>query len=432
MFSTERKILFSRFLTRSGDQAWDFVLPLTLVTIFPSRLDLVASVFLISKLGTVILQPWVARIVDSVQRLRVAMIGTTMQVSGLLFVTLFLTGFREALTTPSSVLIFVFYLGLIALGSLVANLGSGLMDIAVGNDWVPKLIPADRLTAFNSKLRQLDLATEVGSPIVAGLILLLNSQQGSLLGFYVIAGWNVVSFLPEILLLKSVFFAAPELQKSIVVQSEIAKRGLFKRLFEGWSEFRVQTCMPAMVAYAFLWLSVLSPHGVLLTAFLKDGWNLPEAQLGFFRGLGAVFGLLATLLFPIVTKKMGLQKSTRAFIFFQAATVTAAGLFFVVPVANGALFLCFILLSRIGLYGFSLGEMEIRQRMIPEGARGVVNGAASSLTGLATVVLFALGAVFSTPERFSVLVAISVAAVISGTVVYSFWVTKQGNQDQTR
>lgn len=47
--------------------------------------------------------------------------------------------------------------------------------------------------------------------------------------------------------------------------------------------------------------------------------------------------------------------------------------------------------SRIGLYGFILGEIEIPQRMIPEGVRGVVNGVATSLTGLSTVLLFALG-----------------------------------------
>lgn len=431
MYDIENKILLSRLLTRSGDQAWDFALPLTLITVFPSRLDVVATVYLISKLGSVILQPWVAKVVDQVPRLRTAMTGILLQVFGVLFVTIVMVVSRSAFASLGALLSaeVILTLSLIAIGNIVSNLGSGLMDIAVGNDWAPALLDPSRLTKFNSRLRQLDLATEVGAPILGGVILLASTVNLPLLGFFIIGGWNLISFVPEIMLLKGVFKAAPQLQKSLVYQSENAKKGMLSKLFGGWEEFRKQRCMPVMLAYAFLWLSALSPHGVLLTAFLKDGWNMEESTLGLFRGLGAVFGLASTIIFPRMTQRLGLRRSTGAFIICQSVMVLLALLFFVFPFANGLLFLGFILFSRIGLYGFSLGEMEIRQRMIPEGVRGAVNGVATSLTGLSTVLLFALGSYFSTPARFPVLVFISVSAVICGAIVYIDWTRKQNSEE---
>ncbi len=100
------------------------------------------------------------------------------------------------------------------------------MDIAIANDLVPSSLKPDELSHFNSRLRQVDLFTEVTSPVIVGILLLLN--QPMLLGFYVVALWNVISFFQEPVALVA-------------------------------------------TAYAFRWLSVLSPHGVLL-AFARVGY----------------------------------------------------------------------------------------------------------------------------------------------------------------
>lgn len=426
LIAINRKLLVSRFLTRSGDQAWDFALPLTLVFILSNRIDIVAAIYLLSKLGSVLFQPWAARFIDRAPRLRTAALGVTLQVVSLAVVTL--TTFvlykyfklSSELNFPTQVCLFV-----IVLGSILTNLGSGIMEIAVGNDWVPAIVEQNHLPAFNSRMRQLDLFCEVGAPIVAGALLILSVPEIPLLGFLSIAAWNVISFVPEIYLLRSVFNSSPQLQKDFVQQNEDSKKGIFSKLFDGWSEFRKQACLPAMVAYAFLWLSVLSPHGVLLTSFLNGGWHLSEASLGLFRGLGAIFGLLATIIFPRVSRRLGLRISTGIFIAFQALMVALALVFFIFPIANGFVFLAFILLSRIGLYGFSLGEIEIRQRLIPEGVRGIINGTANSLTGLATVLLFAFGSYYSTPNTFPILIWISTVSVICGSIIYIYWAAKK-------
>lgn len=87
--------------------------------------------------------------------------------------------------------------------------------------------------------------------------------------------------------------------------------------------------------------------------------------------------------------------------------------------ANGFLF--FILLSRIGLYGFSLGEMEIRQKLIPVGQRGAANGVAHAMTSLATIGLFVAGAFLPKVEDFSILVYASGFFVFLAFALYFYW-----------
>jgi iron-regulated transporter 1 len=426
-FSLENRILLSRFLTRSGDQAWDFAVPLALVFLFPKQFSLVAFLFFVSKLGTVIVQPWLAGVIDRWKRVHTAYLGTVMQGASVALVSVCLVLLTHLSKAPQELTHsgeFYFLFSLLALGTVTSNLGAGLMDIAVGNDWIPALVPAERLANVNSRLKQLDLFTEVTSPVLAGALMAFSAAGSPLFGFLWIAAWNLLSFLPEILLLRSVFMSSNELQQATAEPSILEKTSLLKKLTAGWVLFRRQPAAWAMVAYACLWLSALSPHGVLLTSFLRGAWNLSESSLGVFRGLGAVFGLLATVFFPLVRRRWGLLSGTRAFILFQTAMVLACFPFFLSPWAGGWAFLGCILLSRIGLYGFSLGETEIRQTFIPEGQRGSVNGVAGALTSLASLVLFGLGSLLSTADQFLWLVVISMCAVTLGALVFSLWMRR--------
>jgi hypothetical protein len=156
-----RAILASRLLTRAGDQAWDFALPITLAVLLPQRLRLVVLLFLASKAATVFLMPRLAATVDRWQRLRTARLGVSMQVMGVLTATAGMVGLVvatrfETLSGHGS----AFAPGVIGivLGAIAASLGAGLMDIAVGNDWIPDLVAAERLARVNGRLRQIDLA----------------------------------------------------------------------------------------------------------------------------------------------------------------------------------------------------------------------------------------------------------------------------------
>lgn len=415
------RLLLGRLLTRSGDQAWDFAVPIVLLKIFPDQLRIAALYYLIAKLLNVILLPKITSLIDQINRLKAAKLGTVLQligvflgVIGIVMLSYFSTS--EFFWNGGPLIAFF----ILVFGGLLSSLGSSFMDIAIANDLVPSSLKVEELSKFNSRLRQIDLFTEVTSPVIAGLLLLLDSPE--LLGFYLIALWNLISFFPELSLIKSVLKDKPELMYEKQIISEQTRKSIFQKLSEGWSAFFKEPIALVALAYAFLWLSVLSPHGVLLAGFLKDGWKLPEWAIGTFRGAGAFFGLIATFAFPWAVKKWGLLKSARNFIVYQTVTLVISLVFFYSGGLTGQVgFMVFILFSRIGLYGFSLGEMEIRQLGINPNVRGVVNGFASALTGFATLFLFAAGAILPTTKDFSVLIVGSVVFVAIGSVTYLIW-----------
>ncbi len=422
------KLLISRGLTRSGDQAWDFAVPITLLTIFPGQLRLAAIYFLLTQIFLVLLLPRVASLIDSRSRIAAVRIGIGLQLCGVVLgsfslYTLYLfSQDKLPLSNPSTLLT----CAVLIFSGVLSTIGASFMNISIANDLVPSGFTESELSKFNSRLRQVDLLTEVFSPIIAGTILLFATENNPLLGFLIIAAWNIVSFFPEYGFLRSIFQMRPDLVDKSVQVSAIARMPMFKRLSNGWASFFKEPVAPVVAVYALLWLSVLSPHGVLLTVFLKDGWNLPEAIIGTFRGLGALFGLAATLIFPWVVAKFKLIPGARLFLTFQSVSVVLALICFFMGGSVGQMgFLGFILLSRIGLYGFSLGEMQVRQIGIRPEMRGEINGFANGLTALATLMLYLIASLLPTAKEFSVLVVGSCLAVLVATLLFWFWSVRQ-------
>ena len=115
----------------------------------------------------------------------------------------------------------------------------------------------------------------------------------------------------------------------------------------------------------------------------------------------------------IATMKQNLRLLAAAALMIncEAVSLWAALAFFAGPFASPLGFMACLLCSRIGLYGFILGEVELRQRSIPAHERGQVNGFASALNQLASLVVYALATLFAGPADFAVLVYTSVGAI---------------------
>jgi len=420
------KMLIGRLLTRSGDQAWDFAVPIVLLQVIPGNLRIAALYYLIVRIATVIFLPHLAKVIDHVNRLKAARVGIFLQLIGVVL------GFVSVLLISSSIEknfannFFLTAFTFLTISGIISQLGAIFMEISVANDLVPSSFDGQELASFNSRLRQLDLFTEVVSPVLAGILMLLTYKNWPLFGFALIALWNVISFFPEYGILKSIFKDRPDLKDKPLKIENTTKQTIFVQLKTGWKSFFKEPVAGVVIAYSLLWMSVLSPHGVLLTAFLKDGWQTPEWAIGLFRGAGAIFGLLATVLFPIFVRKKSLNEASYLFLLWQVITLLIGCVFFL----NGELFgqigfLVFILLSRIGLYGFSLGEMQIRQLKISPQVRGEVNGFANALTSLATIGLFAAGVILPSTEDFKYLVFSSVGFVTLALLVFIGWYRKQ-------
>lgn len=143
------------------------------------------------------------------------------------------------------------------------------------------------------------------------------------------------------------------------------------------------------------------------------------SRCGLVRGLGAMFGLLATSAFPYVVKRPSLMAVSRVFIVWEAVFLILAGVAFASGRDAVWFFGVFLLLSRIGLYGFSLGEAEIRQISVPTEVKGRVNGFAQAVTGLSTICVYAAGTYVGDQYGFAVLVYGSIGFVCLAAAVFS-------------
>ncbi len=413
----QSNILLSRFLTRFGDQAWDFVVPLTLIQIFPGKIQLIAALYLFSKLAQIIIGPWFSKKIDSQKRLDIYKLGIGTQTVALILMWILISILfknsegSDQFSTFEYVMIFI----PLAVFSAISNLGSSLMDISVGFDLAVDVLPEEELTIFNSRLKRLDLLTEVSAPVFAGLTMTFFHDKSSLYGFSFVGILNILTFIPEYYLLSSI--QSLKGYKEKIVSLPISKNFLTE-FFDSLKKLKGKSYSIVIVSYAFLWFSVLSPHGVLLTSYLKDGAKASEFTIGLFRGAGALFGLIPTFLFAIAKDKIGLLKASRTFIIFQFICVLLSAVCFY-KTQNIYPFLILILLSRIGLYGFSIGETELRQVLIPKDKRGEVNGIANSITGMATVGLFFMGSLLGGTSNFGLMIILSVVAVLVSLLIFN-------------
>ncbi len=416
--STQFQILLSRLLTRFGDQAWDFAIPLVLIGLFPGKLQIVAIYFLAIKIVQFFFTPAIMNTIDLWSRKKVFKLGIGSQTLALIFSWLVIVVKSDTLKEGSTNSWLILSL-LIVLG-IISSIGSSLMEVSVGFDLAVDYLKKEELPDFNSRLKRLDLLTEVSAPLVAGLLLLYEYNGFHYFGFSLIALINLISFIPEYKLLSSVIDKNPKSEKVSVNVSE--RLNTFKEFSNGLKYFKDQRFAIPMIAYAFLWLSVLSPHGVLLAGYLKDSAQLSETEIGIFRGLGALFGLIPTFLYAKLHARWQLKITANRFLGFQAICVLAASLFFSLNTQTGLyLFLVFVLFSRIGLYGFSIAESEARQNFIPANLRGRVNGFGVSLTSFATLFLFVLGSILPSSADFKCLVFVSSGFVLVGFLVLRRW-----------
>jgi len=73
--TSQNKILLSRFLTRFGDQAWDFAVPLVLIQLFPGQIQLISFLYLFSKFVQIFKGPSFQKKIDHNDRISIYKIG---------------------------------------------------------------------------------------------------------------------------------------------------------------------------------------------------------------------------------------------------------------------------------------------------------------------------------------------------------------------
>ena len=188
--------------------------------------------------------------------------------------------------------------------------------------------------------------------------------------------------------------------------------------------FRQESALAA-VALSMLYLTVLSFHMVMITFLLYTG--LSSLYVGIAQGISSLCGVVGTLLYPPMMKRMGNNLTGIAAAWFQFACLILAScsLYFKQDQWGVFLFLVGVIISRFGLYTFDLAAVRIVQDFTEEENRGVVSGFQSTLQSFFELASFAFAFIYSNPEQFPYLCLISCLMTGLAAILFTAWVVKR-------
>ena len=423
-----RRLLSAHVLTKFGSKAWEFATPLLLLHLSPFEDDMSApAIFGLAVFSLkFFIGPITGRWMDGTARLTVVNTGIALQALGVLGAVVVLC-LSPSISTWWPVLLAMVVCGVVeCIGALVSS-------VTVEKDWVPTLYSADatELTTINAAMANIDLISEMVGPLAAGAALDL---LGGTLGFGIVGIVNLVTFGAELALLRSAYFAREPLRVPKAVTTDGAGGGsggglgkAIRAVLHSWIVFFSHPSgIPYLVtSYSLLYFTVLSPHDVVLAAFLNIR-DLNPTALAAFRAAGALSGVVGMEAFRVLTPRVGLRRLGTIFLWLLAVAVTAAAISFYATHASLGLstpmiaFLSLLVVSRFGLYGFDLANLQLQQLHVDEAHRGAVGSVEESLCSLGTASVF-VGAL-AAGGWTDALVYLSACFVGAGALVYTTWV----------
>lgn len=491
----------SHFLSTWGQRAWEFLVGLVMLEIHPSSLLLVSIFGLCDAAAVVLFGPAVGLFVDSMPRLKAACTmyivqNTAVAVSAASCLTLVLnwgslaypsssteTTSGTLLPSPHHGLAYWVFVVIAILAGSISSIGALGATLCVEREWTKTLSGTDsvQLASMNAVMKRIDLTCLIASPIGVGLLMAYR-LDAAIIGVLV---WNVAAWIPECSLLKRAQNASPVLAtpkpsfsgadssgttangnnnntnrrsgsdafvpneyRSSKLGSCWANLKVVERIqtqLSGWAAYIHQPAAPAALSLALLYLTVMS-FGTLMTAYLK--WSgIKEAELSIYRGVGALSGIAATLVFPTLQKKWGLIPTGAAAIWAQLICLVLAATPAILSRTNNPLLeedgedgtgttgnssssssalvmrllILGLILSRFGLWGFDLAVNQILQETVPSVNLGAVNGVQGSLQSLFQMLAYVAGVVIWRPTQFSFLMAGSVVAVAAAALLFTLY-----------
>ena len=196
----------------------------------------------------------------------------------------------------------------------MARLASSGVNIIIQKDWIVVIAEndTDRLAKMNSILRTIELTTYMLAPAVAGQ---LFTYLGFVLTGVFIAVWNVVSVTLEYLLLTLIYKKYPKLaafktsdDTEDSEDSEDNQEGNpLKEALAGWRTYMNHPVRNAGLGLAFLFLTVLGFDNITYGFCLLQG--VPHAALGVLVGVSALVGVLGSLAYPLIRRRIGLERT---------------------------------------------------------------------------------------------------------------------------
>jgi hypothetical protein len=399
-------------------------------------------------------------------RLQVVFIGCGMQAftstAAILLLALLLLNDTSSNDAGFSLILFI----LLCLCGIIENTGAGIVSVAVEKDWVPTVFEGfsgaaaatsavddngddeegkkDDLTQINANMARIDLIAEFAGPVMAGLVLSFFDEN-TLAGFGAIGIFNALTFVPQYYLLSGIHGACARLRQpskpaetppAAAADAAGEKTALVGAVEEGggagggclggacgmsgWAAWYYHPGgVPFVsVSYALLYFFILSPHGIPMTAYLASIGGVSPTYLACFRGAGALSGVAGLWLFEIAKKGAGLRRASLGHLLFEALAVFVACWFFT---SNLTVFMAAVVASRVGLYGFDVGFMELQQRQVEERHRNAVGQVDNALTSVGTLLMYLASLSVDSADSFESLSWVSAGAVGTAAMVFMLY-----------
>ncbi len=192
---------------------------------------------------------------------------------------------------------------LVACGAC-AGVGAAGSSLAVERRFTKALCGDDtaRLAGLNARMRAVDLSCLLLAPIFAGALL---QYAGLATAVLALLAYNAAAFWPERALLRAAAAAAPAIEARDSRDDDVSAGSSSSRWREGLAVYCRQPVLPAALALALLYFTVLS-LGFLMTAYLHSR-GIPDTVIAVVRAFGAASGLSATAAFPRLARSMRMR-----------------------------------------------------------------------------------------------------------------------------
>ncbi|KAL5783720.1 hypothetical protein ACOSP7_008749 [Xanthoceras sorbifolium] len=429
------------------EQLWSFAWPSAIALLHPSLLP-VAVMGFFTKLAIIIGGPLVGKLMDNSSRVPAYICLNTVQAAAqLLSATMIIRAFTVLPTSASSVLLRPWFVVLVLAGA-IERLSGVALGVAMERDWVVLLAGMNRpiaLAQANAVLNRIDLLCEIAGTSLFG-ILLSKYDPVTCLKF---AAGSIVWSLPVMIILTWLTnkVSTGVLDRTKCSQSccrtsnegplpdddNIVDIG-FEAIKLGWKEYMQQPALPASLAYVLLFFNVVLGPGSLMTAFLTQR-GLNPSIIGGFSGLCAFMGVAATFLSANLVRRFGILKAGAVGLILQASLLTMAVAVywsgFLSQKSPLFLFLCLIVLSRLGHMSYDVVGAQILQTGIPSSKANLIGTTEISVASLAECVMLGVAIIANDVSHFGVLATLSLLSVVGAAWMFCRWLLNPTDEQRS-
>ncbi|MBA0787690.1 hypothetical protein Gotri_027207 [Gossypium trilobum] len=455
------------------EQLWNFAWPSAIALLHPSLLPVAVMGFL-TKLVIIIGGPLVGKLMDHSPRVPSYIFLNVVQASAqLLSAAMIIHAHTVSPASTSSILLRPWFAVLVLAGA-IERLSGVALGVAMERDWVVLLAGINRpiaLAQANAVLNRIDLLCEIAGTSLFGILLSRYDPVTCLKLAASLMVWSLPIMISLTWLTNKLSTGVLDRAKCCQASRRTSDEGPLpdaqnfvstglEAIKHGWREYIQQPVLPASLAYVLLYFNVVLTPGSLMTAFLTQRGKIRKANTGYgeegliviiiwkalavscsnidllkhclnpsviggFSGLCAFMGVAATFLSASLVRRFGILKAGAVGLTFQALLLTIA----VAVYQSGTLsqrsplllFLCLIVLSRLGHMSYDIVGAQILQTGIPSSKANLIGTTEISVASLAESLMLGVVILANDVSHFGFLAMLSVLSVVGAAWMFCRW-----------